>query len=85
MNAPVPQLFVLVESAPFVFALGAAALWHANAIRTCCATTLCAIRSPAYGNYFVCCVSDWVGLPRVDRHVEECWELLSFFCPESPT
>jgi len=27
--------------------------------RTCCATTLCAIRSPAYRSCSVCCVSDW--------------------------
>src|SRR5579859_3981323 len=31
--------------------------------RTCCATTVCAIRSPAYGNRCVCCVSDLVDLP----------------------
>src|ERR1700730_12937748 len=51
--------------------------------RTCCATTLCAIRSPAYRSCSVCCVSDLVGRPRFDGQVSECWELLTVFCPES--
>ena len=37
--------------------------------RTCCATTFCAIRSPACRSCSVCCVSDLVSFPRFDRHV----------------
>jgi hypothetical protein len=56
-----------------LFAAGAAALWHANAIERC-ATFLSAIGSPAYRSCSMCCVSDLVGLPWVRQaRLEECW------------